>query len=951
MPPTSPPAARAPSLENGGLPGTATVATLPWHRVPAPSGLAAPAPTAGLAATPRRFGKYQLLRQLAAGDTADVFLARLDGAGGFSRHLALKTLRPARWSSDASLARFLDEARFLSALHHQHIVAVSDIGIADDGTRYLAMDYIHGEPLRRVLATARVRGLRLPLDFALTVVAACASALEHAHQCHGSDGRALGLVHREVTPSNVMVAYDGGVTLLDFGSAKAAARLAHTPLGVVQGELGYMAPEQASGRGADRRSDVYALGILLYELSTLRHPFGNDPTALRVPRGAIASPSSIVPGYPAALERVVSTALAYDPSRRYQDCQELGGALAAAALELTATTGPRPVRRVLARLFGAKPEPWLALIEPSGVNADRTEPARSTIPAPGGAPAPTSPLAVGSTQHPVTAPRRPSAQLLTPTPPREPVDGTPTVANGSRPPRRPPRATPNPPPLPASTRRARPSAAGSAQTVTRELAPRTRAAADRTLEAAPTRPLPPPRPAAPLVEPPSESEPLTTPEPSALLAPHELDQIFAEVRATAWPDDQLSSTTIRRALPASLRPDTALEPAAPPSPAAPSRPGGLDRRPHASATAKSAQRSEPRTTPLRPPQPPARTAAPTPPARSLRATRALEQVEAEPSAYAAHVAAGSAAALRAAAPAAAELVLDAAPARPADSAPQPASGALAPPVDVAPARRASAAGAPWSAGAVLRQAGELAAIAAALALLLVTTLEPLPRTPTRSHVQPAPAGAAAPVTPTAEGAAPAPSAPLPPLPTTLTSASVPPVPPAPAISARVTLAIDSEPGGAVVWLDGERLGKTPLTIEQLAGPGQAKVRVRRRGYRARTYYVDLREDTSLRVHLERSRRSDADADDLADDLDPRGATGSAPAGERPRRGEATGATTAGAPPQTSTERPDHEPMHGAASASTEASAPPTDADDADDARRDAERPRRTGDAALERPDL
>ena len=356
-------------------PAQVTAVTLPWHRlapakprrIPA-SGPADPttavAPARSMA--PVAFGKYQLLRHLDSGDNAHVFLARLECAGGFSRHLAIKTLRRHHLHAPASIERFLDEARFLAALHHRNIVAVSDVGITEDGTHYLAMDYIHGETLRQVIAAARACGACPDLDFALTVVSAAAAALEHVHERHGKDGQALELVHRELAPSNLMVAYDGGVTLLDFGSAKAASRLAYTPMGVIRGQLGYMAPEQAAGKSADRRSDVYALGILLYELTTMHHPFGDDERALRIPHDRITPPTQVTPGYPAVLEQVVMTALAHDPARRYPDCAALGRALTDAAHHLELALGPRPVRQALAQLFGAKAEPWIN----SGVDAN-----------------------------------------------------------------------------------------------------------------------------------------------------------------------------------------------------------------------------------------------------------------------------------------------------------------------------------------------------------------------------------------------------------------------------------------------------------------------------------------------------------------------------------------------------------------------------------------------------
>src|SRR6185503_1015616 len=154
---------------------------------------------------------------------------------------------------------FLDEARLVATLHHQHVAQVYEIGVADDGTHFLAMEYLHGETLRAVLGRARDRGMRIPLEFTLTVVCASAAGLHHAHERRGTSGAPLGIVHRDVSPSNVIVGYDGAVKLIDFGIAKADERSTKTQTGFIKGKAGYMAPEQALGYAVDRRSDVFAL--------------------------------------------------------------------------------------------------------------------------------------------------------------------------------------------------------------------------------------------------------------------------------------------------------------------------------------------------------------------------------------------------------------------------------------------------------------------------------------------------------------------------------------------------------------------------------------------------------------------------------------------------------------------------------------------------------------------
>jgi eukaryotic-like serine/threonine-protein kinase len=306
-------------------------------------------------------GKYHLLRHLASGGMAHIFLARLDGVGGFSRHMVVKTLRRRHAHDPAHVAMFLDEARLLSALHHRNIAKVSELGVTEDGTHFLAMEYIHGEPVRHVLQQTRNRGLRIPLDFALTVVHSGALALQHVHERHGSDGRWLNMVHRDVSPSNLMAGYDGSVTLIDFGIAKATVRTAHTPVGVIKGKLGYMAPEQSLGENVDRRSDVFSLGVVLYELTTQQHPFSaktSQEVRMRVMRGDVTPPSQIIPGYPRGLEQVVLKAIARQPSDRFVDCEQFAQALLDVGAQVGIAPSPAAVSRLLSQLFGDRVEPW-----------------------------------------------------------------------------------------------------------------------------------------------------------------------------------------------------------------------------------------------------------------------------------------------------------------------------------------------------------------------------------------------------------------------------------------------------------------------------------------------------------------------------------------------------------------------------------------------------------------
>src|SRR5687768_9855243 len=258
-----------------------------------------------------RLGKYELVRHLASGGMARVYLARISSVGGFERHVVLKTVRPERTEDQSYLTMFLDEARLIAALHHQNIAQVHDMGVAEDGTYYLAMEYLHGETVRAILVQARERTVRLPLGLATTVIGAAAAGLHHAHERRGPDGSPLGIVHRDVSPSNVIVGYDGSIKLIDFGIAKAEARSTRTQTGFVKGKAGYMAPEQALGHPVDRRSDVFALGIVLYELTTQARAFrasSEFEAVQRIVRGDLMRPTKVCDDYPSELEHVVMTA-------------------------------------------------------------------------------------------------------------------------------------------------------------------------------------------------------------------------------------------------------------------------------------------------------------------------------------------------------------------------------------------------------------------------------------------------------------------------------------------------------------------------------------------------------------------------------------------------------------------------------------------------------------------
>jgi eukaryotic-like serine/threonine-protein kinase len=308
-----------------------------------------------LVARNSRIGRYDLVTALATGGMGRIYLGRATGLGGFERKVVIKTLEvPTSAESDPAIAMFLDEARLLGLLHHQHIASVFEVGRDDDGRHFMVLDYVEGFSGHDVGERALQYGAALPMDFTLTVVCAAANALHYTHTRKEADGTPLGIVHRDVTPSNVMIGYDGAVKLIDFGIAMAAHRKTKTQTGFVKGKVGYLSPEQVSGRDVDPRTDVFALGILLYELSTLHRAFRETSdlaTMQRIKAGKFTRPSQVVPGYPIELEAIVVKALQVEPRDRFPDADTMRRALEAFGHRARYVLGDAAVIEVMAQLF------------------------------------------------------------------------------------------------------------------------------------------------------------------------------------------------------------------------------------------------------------------------------------------------------------------------------------------------------------------------------------------------------------------------------------------------------------------------------------------------------------------------------------------------------------------------------------------------------------------------
>jgi len=308
-----------------------------------------------------RVGRYEVLSHLATGGMAQIYLARQTGLGAFERHVVLKTILRERATDQRFITMFLDEAKLAATLNHQNIAQVYEVDQAD-GAYFMAMEYVHGENARAILETTLRRGWTIPLELAVMIVSGAAAGLHHAHERKGKNGQPLNIVHRDVSPANIMVGYDGSVKVLDFGIAKAEERATKTVGGTIKGKYGYMSPEQCKGKPIDRRSDIFALGICLYEMTTLRRAFkGNDDfeTMKRIVAGEVILPSVAVPGYPRELEAIVLTAMANDPNARFQTAAEMIEALDAFAQRAKLVGSNTAMGRFMVQLFGSKKEPWV----------------------------------------------------------------------------------------------------------------------------------------------------------------------------------------------------------------------------------------------------------------------------------------------------------------------------------------------------------------------------------------------------------------------------------------------------------------------------------------------------------------------------------------------------------------------------------------------------------------
>ncbi len=302
------------------------------------------------------YGRYVLVERVATGGMAEVFRAKRRGVEGFEKVVAVKRILPHLSKNKEFVEMFVDEAKMVASLSHPNIAQMFDLGKIDD-SYYIAMEFVEGRDLRTILTRARNRGTLLGVDLAALIAAKVGGALEYAHRHRDDNGNDLRIVHRDVSPQNILVSSEGEVKLVDFGIAKAATKASHTDSGSLRGKLLYMSPEQAWGKPLDNRSDIFSLGGVFFEALT-GHPLfsGNSEMSIleRVREARFLTPSSLNPAVPIELEAVVTRALQKDPAERYQDAAEMLLDLNT-YLRRRPAVGPNELSRFVARLFELDP--------------------------------------------------------------------------------------------------------------------------------------------------------------------------------------------------------------------------------------------------------------------------------------------------------------------------------------------------------------------------------------------------------------------------------------------------------------------------------------------------------------------------------------------------------------------------------------------------------------------
>jgi TonB family protein len=361
-----------------------------------------------------RFGQYVLLEKIATGGMAEVWKARMRGVEGFQKIVAIKKILPHLSDNQDFIEMFVDEAKLAAQLNHNNIIHIYDLGKIQN-SYYIAMEYIDGSDLKAILKRAQERDHPMSVELALFIASKVAAALDYAHRKHDFEGKEMGLVHRDVSPQNVLISEEGDIKLCDFGIAKAASKASHTQAGALKGKLQYMSPEQAWGRQIDKRSDIFALATVLFEMLTARKLFGGDNELSileQVREARVTAPSLINDEITPQIDQIVLKALQKEPSNRYQTAGEMQRDIDAVLYTFKPTPTSADLAIYMHRLASSEPVPMRVespLIhepEPELVPANELRPIAVPPPRPAAPVAPVAqavPMPAWESQHPAPA--------------------------------------------------------------------------------------------------------------------------------------------------------------------------------------------------------------------------------------------------------------------------------------------------------------------------------------------------------------------------------------------------------------------------------------------------------------------------------------------------------------------------------------------------------------------
>ena len=301
---------------------------------------------------PVRFGKYLLVAKLASGGMAQLYRGKILGDQGFEKFIAIKQILPHLAEEKEFLSSFIDEAKLAALLHHQNIVQIYDFGSAE-GAYFITMEYLFGKDLRVIAQKSKEKNLPFSIEHCLFIISRICAGLDYAHQLKDFQGKPLNIIHRDVSPQNIIITYEGDVKIVDFGIAKARSRSTITQVGMIKGKVAYMAPEQASGKNIDSRSDIFPTGILLYEMLSGKRMFTGDTLQIlaKVSRAEFDPPETAISNLAPKLYKILHQALAKDPEQRYQSGGEMLADLEECMFELFLRPTARGLAQYMKDLF------------------------------------------------------------------------------------------------------------------------------------------------------------------------------------------------------------------------------------------------------------------------------------------------------------------------------------------------------------------------------------------------------------------------------------------------------------------------------------------------------------------------------------------------------------------------------------------------------------------------